>query len=100
MKNIKVNIVNRVGKRTSTTINQNIAVFYYAYVVPDTDKVFISFINDPMEQSKAAINFRNKCIQDFVNNLNVEILNSDNSHLGLDQQFIESRLLHEIKYSN
>jgi len=99
MKNIKVNIVNRVGKRTSTTINQNIAVFYYKYCILQADKDYIKDF-DTCHQHDAANAFRNKCIQDFVNNLNVEILNSDNSHLGLDQQFIESRLLHEIKYSN
>lgn len=101
MKNIKVNIINPNGKKTSTTINVNIALFYYKFCVPQSDKDFIKDIEDVIEQSNAAIAFRNKSVQDFVNRLIEEVTNHGHAYQmkGVDQQFIEMRLLNMIKYS-
>lgn len=102
MKNIKVNITNPKGKKTSTTINVNIAIIYYRYCVPQSQKDFLKDIEGTIEQINAAINLRNKSIQDFVNKLIDEITtNSDSYQMkGVDQQFIEMRLLNAIKYSD
>lgn len=102
MKNIKVNITNPFGKKTSTTINVNIATFYYKFCVPQSEKDFIKEIDDVIEQINAAIAFRNKCLQDFVNRLIDEVTTykDDFQMEGVDQQMIEIRLLNAIKYSN
>lgn len=102
MKNIKVNIINPYGKKTSTTINVNISIFYYKHCVPQADKEHIREIEDCMEQSSAAIALRNKFIQDFVNRLIDEVTGFSNGFQmkGIDQQFIEMRLLNAIKYSD
>lgn len=101
MKNIKVNITNPYGKKTSTTININIALFYYKYCVPQSDKDYIKDYELDY-QHDAAIAFRNKCLQDFVNRLIEEVTSFNGSHQmkGVDQQFIEVRLLNAIKYSD
>lgn len=102
MKNIKVNIINPYGKKTSTTINVNIAIFYYKFCVPQSDKDYIKDIEDCIQQSNAAIALRNKSLQDFVNRLIEEVTSfNDTYHMkGVDQQFIEVRLLNAIKYSD
>lgn len=97
MKNVKVNIINRKGKKTSTTINVSIATFYYKYCVPQADKDYIKDINDCMQQHDAAIAFRNKSVQDFVNRLIEEV---SSYAKGVDQEFIEIRLLNAIKFSD
>lgn len=96
MKNIKVNIVNEKGKKTSTTININIALFYYKYCVPAADKEYIKGYQDDYQYA-AAVAFRNKSIQDFVNRLIDEV--SIHS-LGVSQELIEVRLLNAIKFSD
>ena len=99
MKNIKVNIINYKGKKTSTTINVNISLYYYRYCVPQSEKDFIK--DYPIhEQHSAAIAHRNKCIQDYTNRLIEERSTVRNHVIGVDQQYIETRLLNEIKYSN
>lgn len=102
MKNIKVNIVNPYGKKTSTTINVNIALFYYKFCVPQSEKDYIKDIDDCIEQSNAAVAQRNKSLQDFVNRLIDEVTTHRDSYQmkGVDQQFIEVSLLNAIKYSN
>lgn len=102
MKNIKVNIVNPYGKKTSTTINANIAVCYYRFCVEQASKEYIRTIEDAMAQSKEAVSLRNKCIQDYVNKLIEEVTAEGNPFQmkGVDQQMIEMRLLNAIKYSN
>ncbi len=102
MKNIKVNIINPYGKKTSTTINVNIAIIYYRYCVPQSQKDFLNDIDDTIEQINAAIALRNKTIQDFVNRLIDEVTgHSDHYQMkGVDQQLIEMRLLNAIKYSD
>lgn len=101
MKNIKVNIINHQGKKTSTTINVNIAVYYYRYCVPQADKDFIKEIDNSHEQYQAAVAHRNKSIQDFVNRLIEKVITSKELYKskGVDQQYIETSLLNEIKFS-
>lgn len=102
MKNIKVNIINPYGKKTSTTINVNIAIFYYKFCVPQFEKDFIKDIDDCMEQSNAAVALRNKSLQDFVNRLIDEVTTHRDTFQmkGVDQQMIEMRLLNAIKNSD
>lgn len=99
MKNIKVNIINHSGKKTSTTINVNIALYYYKYCVPQSEKDFIREY-DVSEQYAAAVTHRNKCIQDYTNRLIEEGSTVRKHVIGVDQQYIETRLLNEIKYSD
>lgn len=96
MKNVKVNIINMKGKKTSTTINVNIATFYYKYCVPQADKAYIKDY-EGIHQHDAAIAFRNKSVQDFVNRLIEEVSSYSK---GVDQEFIEIRLLNAIKFSD
>lgn len=100
MKNIKVNIINVSGKKTSTTINVNIAVYYYKYCIPQSDKDFIKDF-DPIDQYAAAVAHRNKSIQDYVNQLIDKVTTTKNVYhaKGVDQQYIEVSLLNEIKFS-
>lgn len=100
MKNIKVNIINHQGKKTSTTINVNIAVYYYRYCVPQADKEYIKDY-DLEYQHDAAIAHRNKSLQDFVNQLIEKVRTSSGLYKseGVDQQYIEVSLLNEIKFS-
>lgn len=96
MKNVKVNIVNIQGKKTSTTININICSFYYQFCVAQAEKDAINNEN-VIERVEAFISLRNKSIQDFVNQLIDEVINMGMK--GVDQSQIEIKLLNKIRNS-
>lgn len=103
MKNIKVNINNYNGKRSSTTINANIATYYYKFCVPALDKEYIKTY-DLKYRNNVAIAHRNKVIQDFVNKLINDVRSGETDHIGIDnigidKDFIELMLLNEIAFS-
>lgn len=89
MKNIKVNIINIQGKKTSTTINMNICSFYYQFCVSDAEK-------DISVDEFVAL--RKKSIQDFVNQLIDEVI-STTGMKGVNQSQIEIKLLNKIRNS-
>lgn len=97
MKNVKVNIVNIQGKKTSTTININICSFYFQFCVPQAEKDAIDDENI-IRRVTAFNTLRNKSIQDFVNEL-IDEVTSTTSMLGVDQSQIEIKLLNKIRNS-
>lgn len=101
MKNIKVNIITIEGKKSSTTININIASYYYLFCVPQSEKEYIKRMPDVIHQVAAEMAHRRKCVQEYVNRLIEEVTSfNDSGQLGVDQAFIEMRMLNAIKYSD
>lgn len=81
MSNIKINYTNSLGKRTSTTINKNIATHFY--YTTDDNKSFDKIPSDYNERIQREV-------QKFVNEM---------SYQG-DKNHIETRLLFETVNRN
>lgn len=91
MKNIKVNLINETGKRSSTTINFSICQSYYTVVaapVSNDDDVDCHVRVDNYLRSIAIY------AQSYVNKLCAEAI--DDGSMGVSKSFIERCMLDEV----
>jgi len=89
MENIKVNITNIEGKRSSTTLNFVICENYYL-LFSDTESLEVS-IHESIESYKLAIAF---CAQSHTNHTVQQAVK--NGFKGIDQYYVESNMIEEI----
>ena len=92
MKNIKVNTVNIDGKKTSTTINRNIATHFALISMTDDEKQKLRSF--PEDDVKGYNDFNNYILTKYAQNLVNEKLKTSR---WVDKFMIESHILWELR---